>query len=83
MRTFLLDRPKENRLDAAKRTLYLSPVFKWYRSDFGGSDAGILKFVTPYFQSKPESAALKTSALKIVYTEYDWSLNIQKSRRTP
>lgn len=67
-RRFLSDR-KKNRFENG--TLYLSPIFDWYRNDF---KQGIVEFVAPYLfvprGKKP----------RIRFTAYDWSLNSTGSR---
>lgn len=70
---FLRDRTK-NRIDAGKKTIYLSKVFKWFDEDF--EEAGtVIDFVKPYFGAS-ESKPLNND-FKIRYTSYDWSLNEQ------
>lgn len=53
--------------------LTLSRIFKWYRDDFGGSDAHILAHLETYADA-PLASALKDSP-RIRKYEYDWSLN--------
>ena len=79
-RTFLRDRQTANRLDLGNNIVHLSPIFDWYREDFGKTDAAILKFLAPYFEGAGERAAFAESRLQIEFTDYDWSLNIQKPR---
>lgn len=69
----------KNRVDAATRVVYLSPIFKWFAGDFETASGTVLKFVTPYF---PESArgALTSGDVKVSYTDYDWSLNDQAKK---
>ena len=69
-----LGQATKNRVDAAKRTLHLSPIFKWFAGDFEAQSGTVEKFVTPFF---PEAArtALAAGGFKISYTDYDWSLN--------
>lgn len=81
-RTFLRDRQMENRLDLGNSILHLSPIFDWYREDFGKTDAAIRRFVAPYFDGAGEKNAFSDSRLKIEFTEYDWSLNLRKPRVT-
>lgn len=81
-RTFLRERQTANRLDLGNSIIHLSPVFDWNRADFGKTDAGILKFVAPYFEGTGEKAAFAASRLTIEFTEFDWSLNLQKPRET-
>ena len=81
-RTFLRERQTINRLSLGYDTIHLSPIFDWYREDFGKSDAAILKFVAPYFEGAGARAAFAASRLRIEFTDYDWSLNIQRPRVT-
>lgn len=66
--------PGKNRVDAAERVVYLSPIFKWFSGDFEKKSGSVMAFVQPYF---PETArrALEQGHVKIEYTDYDWSLN--------
>jgi len=81
-RTFLRERQTENRLDLGNSVIHLSAIFDWYREDFGKTDAAILRFVAPYFDGEGERSAFKDSRLKIEFTTYDWSLNLQRPRVT-
>ena len=81
-RTFLRERQVSNRLDLGNQIIHLSPIFDWYREDFGKSDAAILKFVAPYFEGVGERFAFTKGNLEIEFTDYDWSLNLQKPRET-
>lgn len=81
-RTFLKDRQVSNRLDLGNLIIHLSPIFDWYRSDFGKSDAAILKFVGRYFEGVGERNAFAKGTLRIEFTDFDWALNLQKPRET-
>jgi hypothetical protein len=72
-RTFLAQRDK-NRLDAATRTLHLSPIFKWYGSDFTSQSNSLPASLARYF-NEADSKTLADPRLRIVFTKYDWSLN--------
>jgi len=52
-------------------TLYLSEIFKWYKSDFADNDAGLVAYVNKYLNT-PVNANTKVD-----YYSYDWSLNKQ------
>ena len=69
-----LGQTAKNRVEAKARTLYLSPIFKWFAGDFEAASGSVEKFVTPFL---PEAArtALTAGGFKISYTDYDWSLN--------
>ena len=71
---FLATREK-NRVEASERTVYLSPIFKWYGSDFEKKSGSVLGALKPYWPSKSGAAVYED--FKIRYTDYDWSLNEQ------
>ncbi len=52
--------------------LELSSIYKWFKSDFGGTD-GVLKHVRKH--ANPELASAIDNGAKIGGYEYDWSLN--------
>lgn len=72
-RQFLAN-PRKNRVDASKRTVYLSPIFKWYGEDFEQKHGSVLAALKPYWPEEVRAAAAK-DGFKIRYTDYDWSLN--------
>src|SRR5690606_30576317 len=53
--------------------LTASSIFKWYRKDFGGTEAGVLaelrKYATPGLLEKLENI------VSVASYDYDWSLN--------
>ena len=67
--------PERNRVDAASRTVFLSPVFGWYRDDFGGTDEALGRFLAPYFPPGLERELLESGRFERRETVYDWSLN--------
>ncbi|MFK8068759.1 MAG: DUF547 domain-containing protein [Gammaproteobacteria bacterium] len=71
---FLRD-TKHNRFNTESKTLEISSIFKWFSEDF--TKAGSLKeYIARYISddSKIKTQA-KESVIKVVYLEYDWSLN--------
>jgi hypothetical protein len=81
-RTFLLHSPTKNRLEAARRILYASPIIAThYRGDFGGGDASIGRYLSRFWPAGPEKALLESGAVRLVATEYDWTLNSQAKAR--
>lgn len=72
-----LSTPEKNRIDLDKKTLYLSPIFKWYGDDFQKYSRGVQYFVSHYYP-KANERALRDGAYTIYYTDYDWSLNDQR-----
>lgn len=67
----------KNRVDARRRTVYLSPIFKWYGEDFEKASGSVLAALKPWWPGKPSAGY---EQFKIRYTDYDWSLNDQASR---
>ncbi len=79
-RRFLAQRTK-NRVDVANRTVYGSPIFTWYRVDFGNDLAGVGAFWARYVQSDAEQELLRSGRFRWVDTEYDWTLNLRRATR--
>jgi Protein of unknown function, DUF547 len=75
---FMANRSK-NRVDAANRIIYLSPIFKWYAEDFQKKAGSVLQFVKPYWPEEERAAVEKLGQdnFEIRYTDYNWSLNKQ------
>jgi len=57
-------------LDKDKNTLYLSPIFSWFKKDLGDP----VKFVSKYLP-KEDKDFIKKNKVRIKYIKYDWSLN--------
>ena len=68
-RIFLFQKAKNN-ADRGDETAYLSPIFRWYMEDFGGSKKSVLAFVKKWLPVEND--------WKVAWTEYDWSLNEDK-----
>ncbi len=69
-KVFIKDTPLKNRYEATNKTLYLSPIFKWYKVDFEREAGSLVNYLQLYY---PEI----DNEVKIRYTDYDWSLNSQ------
>jgi hypothetical protein len=80
-RLFLLHSPKANRVDAKAGILHASPIFKWFREDFGPSDAAVGAFIARYLPHGPERTLLQGGGYRLVETAYDWTLNSQEKAR--
>ncbi|MDP6380444.1 MAG: DUF547 domain-containing protein [Phycisphaerae bacterium] len=85
-----LKNPKKFRIDRAGRRVYISPIFEWFGEDFiktygtdkkfaGRSEAerAVLNFLSKYLKQKGQRY-LAGSEYKVVYMDYDWSLNEQR-----
>lgn len=68
-RIFLSQRAK-NDASKAGETAYLSPIFKWYMKDFGGSKKSVLSYVKKWLPVE--------DGWTVEWTAYDWSLNEDK-----
>ncbi len=67
-RNFLNDTGK-NRFDPENRKYHLSKIFKWFGEDWGGKQ-GVIAFIQSY---REDLAGWQPD--KLVYLDYDWSLN--------
>ncbi len=71
---FLLRSPASNRVDVAARKVHLSPIFDWYKDDFGGT-AALGRYVGGFHPPGPARTLLESGAFELVFTDYDWRLN--------
>lgn len=69
-RQFLRD-PEKNYVDLEAKIMFLSPVFSWFREDFGKTDAEV---IAEHFKAL-ERAALVKGGFTIEYTQFDWGVN--------
>ena len=69
-----LDDPSKNRWEPVSRTLYLSSIFTWFRDDFEREAKTLPAFVGRYLRQS-DRAALDSGNVRVVFLDYDWSLN--------
>ena len=78
-----LDMAAENFINGAEvevhpeqNLLRLSPIFKWYKIDFGGH-RGVLEVLARYRQKSEESSFLleQGTRIRVEWKDYDWALN--------
>jgi len=74
-RSFLYDTSK-NRVDSKNKTLHLSSIFEWFKSDFVKKSGSVEKFIIPYLNAA-DNKAVAAGGLSIKYTDYSWNLNKQ------
>jgi len=80
----MIHSPKHVRLDLDQKTLYLSQIFSWFQSDFTNwlrqnqpnMSASLIEYIG-LFVTEKQNKLLRGNDLKIVFQEYDWSLNDQ------
>jgi hypothetical protein len=68
------------RVDPNGRTIYLSPLLKWYGSDFGATSAEQLRTLRPLLPDRG-GAAVDKPGINIRFLDYDWSLNDREPPR--
>lgn len=61
-------------VDADGAVVRLSPIFAWYRRDFGGKD-GVREFLRRFLEEGPAGRALTERRCRLRYQQFDWSLN--------
>ena len=57
----------------AGNTLKVSSIYKWFRDDFGGTDASVIAHLKKY--AKPGLAAQLAKVTEVGEDQYDWLLN--------
>lgn len=68
--------------DPERNELRLSPILKWYATDFGSSDTAVLPGIADWLPADV-SPAVKAGNVKILFGDYDWSLNEQNGVMPP
>lgn len=74
-RAFINDTSK-NRVDMKNKTLYLSSIFDWFKSDFVKKSGSVEKFIAPYLNAA-DRKIVAGGGLSVKYTDYSWNLNKQ------
>uniref|UniRef100_A0A3B5QME3 Zgc:152951 n=1 Tax=Xiphophorus maculatus TaxID=8083 RepID=A0A3B5QME3_XIPMA len=66
-------------VDSGKNEVRLSQIFKWYKTDFGGTDEKLLKWVLDHMGDSPKKTSLQdvlsAGKTKVSFLPYDWSSN--------
>lgn len=60
-----------------ERAVFISMIFKWYRTDFGGSDEALVHTLLNFLDEGKKKDFLKDNRdrIRIRYQPYDWNLN--------
>jgi hypothetical protein len=82
------------KIERANSRIYLSPIFKWFASDFikkygpkksigrhNKKESAVLKFIASYLD-KAQKEYVLAGKFKIKYLKYDWSLNEQQVKKS-
>lgn len=76
-RQFLADQ-RHNQFDLKRYRASLSPIFSWFKEDFGGDDESLMRFIAPLLTPNLSHAVERSTAeWNVGHTKYDWSLNDQ------
>ena len=73
-RAFFAD-PDKFRIDRENRTVFLSPILDWFKTDFGQDRQERLAFIKPFLPDENDLAILDEKSIKIKYLDYDWNIN--------
>lgn len=73
-----LEGERKNYLDRERKVFYASKIFSWFKKDFGGSDRGVLEFITKY-ASQSDREFMEKNDVSVRYLDYDWTLNRKKT----
>lgn len=66
----------KNRVDADKKTVYLSKILDWYEGDFGDGKKDVLAYIARYLPGDvAEDIRANPGDWQVKYTDYDWALN--------
>lgn len=76
---FLVESPEKNRLE--KRRFRMSPIFTYYRSDFGATRTDFGAFLAPWFEGEKKTA-LEKGEFYSTETTFDWALNAQRPAKS-
>ena len=72
-----IQNPENIKFDRAKRRVYLSKIFKWYKNDFNEGYDGVADFLVDYLPTE-ETEFVSAVDVEFHYLDYDWTLNDQK-----
>jgi hypothetical protein len=71
------DRPESFHTDSNGGTVYLTPILKWYGTDFGATTEEQLQRIRPLLPTGAAPIAGKPG-VRVRYLDYDWNLNDQQ-----
>jgi hypothetical protein len=60
-----------------EETVFISKIFKWYKTDFGGSDSALIDFLLNFLDEGKHKTFLQQNRdkIRIRYQPYNWNLN--------
>jgi hypothetical protein len=63
------------RINRLTGTVRVSPIFKWYKDDFGVCKADFLDVVMPYLRCRDQQWLSRHPCVNVKYLGYNWALN--------
>ena len=71
-----INSPQVN-ISPQEETIFISKIFKWYKSDFGGSDSALIDLFLRFLDNGEHKSFLQENrdSVQIRYQPYDWKLN--------
>ena len=62
--------------------VFISKIFKWYKTDFGGSDSALIELLLNFLDEGEKKTFLQQNRdkIQIRYQPYDWNLNQEEKR---
>jgi len=73
-----LEMEENLKVDKDSKTVYLTKILSWYRTDFGSSDKEVLRSILPWVRGSTKEdlqTLMDTTNFKIKYFTYDWNTN--------
>lgn len=60
-----------------EETVFISKIFQWYKTDFGGNDSALIDFILNFLDEGKNKTFLQQNRgkIRIRYQPYDWNLN--------
>ena len=74
--------PTKCAADTECNEVRLSPILNWYASDFGSTTPAILQRIASWLPDDVKTLA-QSMNVRVVYLDYDWSLNDQSTASPP
>lgn len=74
--------PTKCRVEPLRNELQLSPILRWYAADFGQSQSDLLQCIADWLPEEAR-AVVRSNGPRVVYLDYDWSLNEQAAAGPP
>ena len=74
--------PTKCRVERSRNELHLSPILRWYAADFGQSQSDVLQRIADWLPEDAQAVA-RSNGLRVVYLDYDWTLNEQAPAGPP